>query len=78
MTPPVVVQLRERTLAHVLLDIQRIGPLVWGHQEGTWKAMSDDQRGELLDRLDELQAEARAMIEQLTGVSWDSIQGGCL
>ena len=67
-----------RTLAHVLLEIQDAGPVCWGQREHQWAHMNDDQRSEALDRLDALRDEAKAMIEQLTGVSWDSIADACL
>lgn len=67
---------RERTLAHVLLDIGIAGPIAWKY-DGL-DSLTDDEAGEALDRLDELQREARAMIETLTGVSWDAIQDAAL
>lgn len=73
-----VTPLKPRTLAHVLLDIQAAGPIVWSNPNPKWERMTHDQRSVALDRLDDLQAEARAMIEQLTGCSWDSIQEAAL
>jgi len=66
-----VVKLRERTLANVLLEIQSAQRAF----RGSWFT---DEEGPCLDRLDALQAEARAMVESLTGVSWDAIQGANL
>ena len=70
-----VTPLKPRTLAHVLLDIQRVGPLVWS-PDTSWDCAEDEEAA--LNRLDDLQAEARTMIEQLTGCSWDSIQEAAL
>ena len=67
-----------RTLSDVLLDIERVGPVVWTHDQAVWNALSHEARSEALDRLDELQAEAREMIEAATGVSWEQIQGANL
>lgn len=67
-----------RTLADVLADIQRVGPVVWKRDNALWAWMDDEARGEVLDRLDELQAEARALIESATGCKWDAIQEACL
>ena len=67
-----------RTLSDVLSDIERVGPVVWTHDQAVWNALSHDARSEALDRLDELQAEARALIEARLGVTWDSIQNACL
>lgn len=64
-----------RTLEHVLLDIAEIAPRVWSHLP--WEP-DDGALSYALDRLDELQAEARAMIEAATGVTWDQILGARL
>lgn len=68
----------ERTLAHVLLEISEAGPIVWGQREREWALLDHEQRGAALDRLDDLQAEARQMIEQMTGCSWERISYACL
>lgn len=61
---------RERTLAHVLLDIADVGPIVW--RTPSW--IKPQQLEGALDQLDALQAEARAMVEAATGVTWDQLQ----
>ena len=68
---------RGRTLSDVLSDIERVGPVVW-NMSFRWERMTHEQRSQALDRLDELQAEAREMIETATGCTWDSIQGAAL
>lgn len=67
-----------RSLSDVLSDIAKAGPIVWNSDNATWGALSYESRGECLDRLDDLQAEARALIEAATGCSWDSISDACL
>lgn len=67
-----------RSLSDVLSDIAKAGPIVWNSDRAVWGALSYEHRGEALDRLDDLQAEARAMIEQATGCSWDAISDACL
>lgn len=67
-----------RTLPQVLRELSEVAPLVWGHREAEWRAMSDEARVAAMDRKDDLQAEARAMIEAATGCSWESISEACL
>ena len=67
-----------RTLSDVLSDIERVGPVVWTHDQAVWNALSHEARSEALDRLDDLQAEARSLIEAKLGVTWDQIQGANL
>lgn len=55
-----------RTLPQVLSEIEAARK-AWLRQRRT------DREAEALDRYDALEAEARAMIEQATGVSWDAI-----
>jgi hypothetical protein len=70
-----VVQLRPRTLAHVLLDIQ----VAQKAFDQSWRIGSDtDIEAECLDRLDALQDEARGMVEAATGVTWIAIAGASL
>jgi hypothetical protein len=70
-----VLQLRPRTLAHVLLDIQ----VAQKAFDQSWRIGSDTEvEADCLDRLDALQDEARAMIEAATGVTWNAIAGACL
>ena len=64
-----------RTLSDVLSDIAEVGPAVWSAVP--WNA-DDGELSYAIDRLDELQAEARALIEAKLGVTWDSIQNACL
>jgi hypothetical protein len=65
-----------RTLAHVLLEISQVGPLIWSPSLARWSPTEEECA--VLDRLDDLQAEARQMIEAATGVSWDAIEGANL
>lgn len=67
-----------RSLPDVLREIAEAGPIVWNSDKAVWGALTHKQRGECLDRLDDLQAEARALIEDATGVSWDKINEACL
>jgi hypothetical protein len=70
-----VLQLRPRTLAHVLLDIQ----VAQKAFDQSWRIGSDTEvEAECLDRLDALQDEARAIVEVATGVTWRAISGASL
>lgn len=62
-----VVPIRQRTLAHVLLDIEAAYQRCLNHQ-------GSDIEGELLDRLWGLRSEARDMIEAATGIAWEQLQ----
>ena len=64
-----------RTLSDVLSDIAEVGPAVWSAVP--WNA-DDGELSYAIDRLDELQAEARALIEATLGLTWDQIQGANL
>lgn len=61
----------KRTLAHVLLEVRQADE-AWRRN---WNA---EDEGQLLDRLDELRIEAKAMIEAATGVQWASIEASGL
>ena len=66
-----VAQLRERTLANVLLDIaeaRRSCDRLWG----------GDLESQELDRLWALRDEAISIIEAATGCTWDQISEGNL
>ena len=69
----VAVAIRPRTLAHVLLEVTDA-------QRAFDRSCKYDLPEELecLDRLDALQDEARAMIENATGVSWMAISAAYL
>ena len=70
-----VAQIRPRTLANVLLDIQAAQKAF----DQSWRTGSDtDVEAKCLDRLDALQDEARAMVEAATGVAWNAIAGASL
>ena len=77
MPPHNVIPLRRRTLAHVLLDIAEARKAEKAAWSSYRRAGDADRYTELhsraLDRLDDLHAEARSMIEAATGVSWDHI-----
>ena len=71
MTQNIVIPLRKRTLANVLLDIEaqhRRCDRLWG----------GDLESDELDRLWALRDEARDMIEAATGCTWDQISGANL
>jgi hypothetical protein len=70
---PVRLVVSNRTLGNVLAEIAAVGPIIW-----TNAVCSEEVEQKAIDTLDELQAEARALIEQLTGCSWEVIQAGCL
>lgn len=71
LTPP-------RTLADIIAEIHRIGPIVWKADNAVWASMNEEARGEVLDRLDALQLEARAMVERATGCAWGDLLGANL
>lgn len=69
-----------RSLPEVLREIQEVGPIVWcsvSHRRD-WEGLTHEQRCAVLDKLDALQDEARAMIEAATGVTWEAIQEATL
>ena len=68
------VAMRPRTLAHVLLEVADAQNAF----NRTWIKPCEGIELVCLDRLDALQDEARAMIENATGVSWMAISAAYL
>lgn len=64
-----VLQLHRRTLTRVLCDIAE-AEARWSHH---W---NDDSESQLLDRIDALRDEGRAMVADMCGVSWASLERG--
>lgn len=79
-----VTPLKPRTLAHVLLDLRIVEALLKTAAESCERLYTQGTREEYLAACDafaahdarvlDLRDEARAMVEQLTGCSWDSIE----